>query len=270
MIFVDAHVHLHPCFNWTTTLNAAVKNFERAGCTGQNSSRFLLLTESYGDCAFETILSHATKGGGVRGWRIRPTEETLSLKVTCSTEQELILVAGRQIVTAEGLEVLALGCRNIIDDGPSVVEAIETVRAAGALPVIPWGFGKWVGRRGQVLDDYLRRKGHRKPLFLGDNGNRIRHLPQPKWLRWAQDHGVTVLPGSDPLPFRSEQTKPGSFGFLLQGRINPDKPMESLTTILSSSPPLTNYGKLETPWKFLVNQGAMQWHKLKARRVHHL
>lgn len=52
-------------------------------------------------------------------------------------------MAGRQIVTAEKLEVLALGTDLDIDDGRPIREVLSLVTENGGLPVIPWGAGKW-------------------------------------------------------------------------------------------------------------------------------
>ena len=48
---------------------------------------------------------------------------------------------------------------------------VREARESGALVVIPWGAGKWLGRRGAVLSRYLRSVDD-PGIFLGDNGGR--------------------------------------------------------------------------------------------------
>ena len=67
----------------------------------------------------------------------------------------VLVIAGRQIVSAERIEVLALGTRTQIPDGQPLAATIDAVRADGALAVLPWGFGKWWGARGRMVDAYL-------------------------------------------------------------------------------------------------------------------
>jgi len=135
----------------------------------------------------------------------------------------------------------------------------------GGIPVVPWGFGKWMGKRGNILSEFLE-KGSSFPLFLGDNSGRPSFLPRPPQFRMGKENGVQVLPGSDPLPFPSECRKPGSFGFAISGSVDPDKPGYAIRRILLDS--LTrpiSYGQLETLPRFLRNQLFMQLLKLKNR-----
>ena len=81
-------------------------------------------------------------------------DEAESLTASSKSGQDLSIVAGRQIVTAENLEILALGFDAGLDDGLPIDEVILAVQAAGALCVLPWGFGKWTGKRGQNRSQY--------------------------------------------------------------------------------------------------------------------
>ena len=82
--------------------------------------------------------------------------------------ETLVLVAGRQIQTLEGLEALALGTDSEFPDGLELTAALAEVRASGALAVLPWGFGKWWFRRGQLARKAIDSAAANE-FFLGDN-----------------------------------------------------------------------------------------------------
>ena len=67
----------------------------------------------------------------------------------------MLIVAGRQIVSDEGLEILALACREPIEDGRPASTIVAELSARDALVVLPWGAGKWLGERGRLLGRLL-------------------------------------------------------------------------------------------------------------------
>ena len=128
------------------------------------------------------------------------------------------------------------------------------MREQGAIPVIPWAVGKWLGKRGRILADILEAESGRG-LYLGDNGGRPffwRNIPH---FRQAHGLGMPVLPGSDPLPFPSEISRVGSFGFRIPGTISNDQPaMDCRELIRNRGTDIRAYGSLDTPLHFLLNQ----------------
>ena len=169
-------------------------------------------------------------------------------------DDELVLIAGRQVVTAERLEVLALGCDSEFEDGTSLRRAIELVRDSGALAVIPWGFGKWWFGRGAILGGYLR-AAETDGLFLGDNAGRLGLAPAPGLFRFARRAGIPILPGSDTFPMESESRGVGGYGFALDCELDLTWPAEGLKQALRSlrhQPP--TFGRLESLGRFCRNQ----------------
>jgi hypothetical protein len=174
-------------------------------------------------------------------------------------------VAGRQVATRDGIEVLAFNIRQEIRDGLSVDETLEAVWHAGSVAVIPWGFGKWWGRRGRVVLDTLNRH-HGRPLLLGDNAGRPERSGEPALFRRAREWGIGVVPGTDPLPFASEVGRAGRYGFLVRRGIDPVEPGRSIVEALRSpSGQLETYGTRERLWDFSRLQLAMQWRMRVAR-----
>ena len=149
---VDAHVHMHACFDRECFLDAAVGNLGVGPSIGDKLFGVLCLTETAEADWFQQVKTALAHGGehGSR-WRFEATAEKNSILAADVDNRQIAIVAGRQIVTAEGLEVLALGLAERFDDGQAIGPVLEHVSRAGALPVLPWGFGKWTGRRGRIV-----------------------------------------------------------------------------------------------------------------------
>lgn len=267
-VLVDAHVHIYPCFEWGECFGSAWRNFAAQGPAGPFAN-LLLLTETWQDHAFDRLAELAHAGGGVAGangtWSVSPTRESESLAVAGPEGQSLVLIAGRQIQTREGLEVLALGSIEVPPDGLPLAPVVEWVRAAGALPAIPWGFGKWWGRRGSVLERYLNETDGE--IFLGDNSGRPWFYAEPRLFKLARRKRIPILPGSDPLPLTSESGRAGSFGFAFTGWIDAGAPWGSLRAQLRApdfdpSP----YGPREKALRFVRNQALMQLRRRREAR----
>ncbi len=266
MILVDAHVHIYNCFDLELFFDSAFANFRSEAARLGHVDDFtgiLLLTETSKDNWFECLTGYAGGKDGIGSkpignWTFHHTNETCSLCIRNGTNESLFLIAGRQIVTEENLEVLALITEREFEDGLPLTEMIQSVRNYGAIPVIPWGFGKWAGRRGAILREILEANNDVE-VFLGDNGNRPSFLPRSSHFKLAEMEGIRVLPGSDPLPFASESCRPGTFGFSVEGSITSQHPAKDLKRILldPSTRPRA-YGLLEKPYRFLRNQLAMQ------------
>jgi len=266
MILVDAHVHIYDCFDLEKFLDAAYSNFQtqayRLGY-GDNFTPILLLAETSKDFWFNRLREYADgrkahKESAVHKWEFHHTAESISLSVRSGNSKSLIIIAGSQIETEEGLEVLALCTKDRFEDGTPMVELVESIKKVDAIPVIPWGFGKWFGRRGKILADYLSTIQDAE-IFLGDNSGRPAFLPFPHHFKIAERYGVHIFPGSDPLPFTTEYNRAGSYGFLLEEKISKTYPAESLKQILMN-PKLNvkTYGDLEKPSRFFQNQLKMQ------------
>ena len=215
-LIVDGHVHFYGCHSLARFLDAAVDNLRRIGaaaCHGRSDALpCLLMTESARDDAFARLSSG--RMALPPGWTMLRQPCRASLHLARDGGGELRIIAGRQVATAERLEVLSIGSDTSVADGRPIAETISRVREAGAFPVIPWGFGKWWGRRGQIVRSVLE---HESPelLSIGDNGGRLAAGPEPAIFRLGERLGYRVFPGSDPLPFPGQEARVGSYGFLL-------------------------------------------------------
>jgi hypothetical protein len=265
LVVVDAHVHIHPSYTIARVFEAAAGHLRRAARQageGHGFAALLLLTEGHDQDSFQRLrgIPEIPRGAGRPPWRLRTTDEAESLAVEAA-EDCIAVVAGRQIVTAEGIEVLALATDRRFAEGASLGATVEAVQRAGAVAVLPWGFGKWLGRRGAVVRGYLEGKAP-TGLCLGDNGGRPSFWPRPALFAWADAAGVPILPGSDPLPLPGEEGRVGSRGFTVRAEIDPERPGAELRRLVASPGFAPRpYGSGESAGRFLRNQLAMQWRK---------
>lgn len=266
---VDAHVHIHPCYRPGTLFAHAFRNLSAQPAGGAWPRRFyLLLTECAADDAFGELgalarPAAAAQTPALEGWSLRATGEPISLEAH-RNGAALTLVAGRQVACREGLEVLLIGTRERFADGRPIREVLEAGAARGLLRVIPWGPGKWLGRRGRLLSELLRDFAG-PTLFLGDEGGRPGFWGYPAHFGSAARLGVRDLPGTDPLPFAHDVGKAGRMGFTLRLDLDPERPAASLLGALArADTPLQRFARLEPPWAFVRNQIGMQLRKRRA------
>ena len=230
---IDGHVHYYPSFDRDGFFDSALANFRRAaGALGSTSeyAGWLLFAESAGMNYFRRFRDAAGRAAG-DVWTFHQTGEAESLVAQRDAGARLLLIAGRQIITAEGLEVLALCCDAEVGDGQPLASVIGAASRLDAIVVLPWAFGKWWSGRG-VLIDRLVRSIHPTRIFLGDNGGRTQLIPRPGPFRVAESRGIGILPGSDPFPLRRDQKRIGGYGFAIDGTIERSGPAAALKRLL--------------------------------------
>jgi len=268
IVLVDTHVHMHARFRIDRTLHAAWEHFRRAsmGWPKSNWTGVLCLTEGAGENAFCRLAEQAAREGErtERGdWTVECTADSNALIVHLSSPGELIVLEGRQCRTKDGIELLLPGRRN--GPGPDLPlgEAIETALQDSGPVMIPWGFGKWAGRRGRLVSEAMRGLDSDR-VILADSGNRPDFLPEPSLLREARLSGMPVPCGSDPFPFRSEECRAGSYGTVLDHKVLRANPTAGVLRALQNPEAYAGtFGRLEGPIRFFSNQVSMQLQKLR-------
>jgi len=264
-LFVDGHVHLHDSVSISESLDAATRNFTTAARNiGLNRSfhGVLLLAETANAKHFSRLLklSKSESIGPSPGWIISQTDEGGSL-IAQKQGSSLVIIAGRQIVTAEKLEVLALCTEQSFREGESIHRTLEKIHQSGGVPVLPWGFGKWLGTRGRVVFDLLQDRSS-PAFFVGDSGARTSAIPTPHLIKSARKLGIKVVSGSDPLPLSWDVGRIGSFGFYLDFNLSPKMPTLDIKHILwSNDIEIQPYGSLEKLLQFVRSQLMMRVRK---------
>lgn len=115
------------------------------------------------------------------------------------------------MITAEGLELLAIGCNRALTSGLSLAATIERVRTAGGWSIVAWGVGKWLGRRGRIVTEMVAAESGCEDVMLGDNGGRPRLWSRIPQFQAAMERGMRILAGTDPLPLKGEESRVGSY-----------------------------------------------------------
>jgi hypothetical protein len=143
-----------------------------------------------------------------------------------------------------------------------VREVLAEGARVGAIRVIPWGAGKWLFGRGRLLDELIDSTRPGDGLFLGDSAGRPFFWISPAHFQRAARRGIRVLRGTDPLPFPTQVSRPGSFGFRLAWPEDRAPSAESIKAALRRpDAQLTSYGRLERLVPFIRHQVAMQRRK---------
>ena len=269
MILVDAHVHIYDCFDLEIFFDSAYFNFksaaERLG-HGNEFSGVLLLAETSKDNWFQHLSEYADgkdlpDGRTAGEWKFYHTDENCSLFANSMKAQNLFIIAGRQIMTSEGLEVLSLISSDVYEDGISIKKAVKEVYETGSIPVLPWGVGKWLGNRGKIISDLILSENS-YPVNLGDNSGRPVFWKRPMLFNIAERNSISILPGSDSLPYVSDQMKTGSYGFWINRAIDRQRPAHTLKLILvDEKSTIFPYGHPESIIRFFRNQIRMQLKK---------
>ena len=198
---MDGHTHFHPCFSWETFLDSTARNFSdvrRKQGVSAESPGCLLLTESAGADAFQSLLRNGVNG--VRRWSLDIQDESDSILLRHESGETIIVVPGRQVVTAEKLEVLALGSIAQFPDGQPIRAVLRSVTRHGAVLLSHGGWENGGGDGGELFGDADRGAPGSSVLPWRQRRSCASWLPRPWLFQTADNRGIPVLAGSDPLP----------------------------------------------------------------------
>ncbi len=263
-IFIDAHVHIYSEFVIEQFFTAAFENFLKASkneALSESAGYVLALAEGEGYDVFSSLSQSAVsfenkseKQTGSDSLAFYKTAEPDSLFV-CRGKETIVLLAGRQHVSRENIEVISLfSSVNLEAKMMPLADLAQTVAANGGIVVLPWGVGKWFGRRGKIVRRFLD-TAYEFPLFLGDNGNRPSFWPTPSLFRIAQEKHVPLLSGSDPLPLASSCNRVATSGTVLSGgKISLSHPAASIRKQLNENENSREFGGRLNPVRFFYDQ----------------
>jgi hypothetical protein len=256
-VLLDAHVHVYPQFNAAGLLTAAARNFRAAAARlgAPTWQAYLLLTETARDHWFDTAAG-APAQSGLDGWQLRLRDHCDASMEAVRGEDRLVIVAGRQIVTAERLELHAIGTRMRFADGLPARATLAEIAASGALALLPWGVGKWLGARRSIAERLLRSEVAELRALPADNGGRPWFWPE----RLLAVGKGPLLRGSDPLPLRGQETRAGQSGCWYEAAGTGSLKARELVGCLRqlTRPELHSYGPDESLLRFFRNQLALR------------
>ncbi|WP_432797429.1 hypothetical protein [Poriferisphaera sp. WC338] len=212
---VDGHVHVRHGVRGEDVLDVAQRNFQAAHeRMGIGEARYVLMMAETGD---ERFYQRCDKGEVMGKWRLARKGEARLRVMKHEDGGEVGIIGGRQLVTAENLEMLATGCDL---QGPSEEMPLEllaqTILVGDRVVILPWGLGKWTGHRREVIEKALDSLDS-KDVYLGDTPLREGLFAQRKMMSKLENKGFKVLPGSDALPISDGYVRTGAYGFCVEG-----------------------------------------------------
>ena len=259
-LIIDGHVHVYPQFDSKSMIEAARRNFRISQHRSNNRDEAVkvwLLTER-SDCAF---FNHAPTR--LEDFIVEPSGEPEALIVRDAGTREplLYILAGRQIVTRERLEICALATLFFVGDGElSASEAVRAVNDAGGIAAVNWAPGKWFGARGRTVERLFNEFSPQQ-LLISDTTMRPTVWPTPRLMATAVKSGYRIVCGSDPLPFSGEEQMVARYAFLVQGDFDDGRPATSIRKILADAAHFTPCGRRSGLFQFVRRQSRIMREK---------
>lgn len=256
-VVLDGHVHIYPVFDVSMAVQTALKNF--ALCANDAAVKVWLLTER-SDCHFFADL----KDTKIEGYVFQPNLEAESFLVRDAKTDALLLyiLAGRQLIAKENLEICALGSTvTVADKELGAKDLILKVLENNGVPAINWAPGKWFGDRGKVVRS-LFQEFTPENLLISDTTMRPTVWPTPKIMAAAMKKGFKVIAGSDPLPFSGEEKYLASYASKISGDFDADRPADAVRKLLlERGTPIIRCGKRSGPFAFMKRQAGIMREK---------
>lgn len=239
----DAHVHFYPQYDSATALHCALRNLPKiyplaellSSSRRDNASapKLTLCLAERSDCHFFRDLFLRQNIRSDSTLRIEPiATDAPAARIHFASGAEILIVPGRQIISAERLEILSFSLEiDVPDKTLSYAEICKIIWSEGGIPAINWAPGKWFGARGKLVKRVLNDETVR-PLLLCDTTLRPTFWPEPILMRKAPKLGVKVIGGSDPLPFANEEKRIGTYATVAHGAYNHADPVVSLRNLV--------------------------------------
>ncbi|WP_153637453.1 hypothetical protein [Marinobacter salsuginis] len=213
LVLVDTHVHYHSFCSVTEFFDCAWENLWNAAASFDESANFigiLCLLETRGSSRFGEIRDAAQGKSAFGKWRIDTIFDGRFLAAEGEGGAKVYVVPGSQIVTKENLEVLIIGPSDDVPHEQPLTFYLQQY-SSSHLVIIPWGFGKWLGKRGLVLKQAMYQLAQLE-YVLGDSSGRPNCWQRIAQFEDAKRLGKHILSGSDPLPVAGQQRKVGIYG----------------------------------------------------------
>ena len=157
---VDLHTHTHRSFDCLTTPAAYLRGLERRGI----------------DCAF--ITDH----------------NALDVALRMQAEAPGVILAGEEIRTREGFDLIGLLLTNEIPRGTPAREAAERIREQGGVVYLPHPFDGGRSGAGEHYSDFI---ADLVDVVEVHNARCFRQRMNDRALGWARNHGKLFGAGSD-------------------------------------------------------------------------
>jgi hypothetical protein len=220
-IRADAHVHIYPFMSLEDVLAAASRNlFTGSGPASTGSTvGVMVVADPEGVKGFARLRDSNVVAGAQGDWSVSAADGH-STSLSHESGMRIVAIRGQQLITREGLEVLATAHDSDLKSGLSLASMVDAIRDANGLAIIAWGVGKWLGKRGRLVSDLVLAEGGCPDIMLCDNAGRPGLWSRVSQFELAEERSMRIVAGSDPLPLRGEESRVGGFGvsFAVQSR----------------------------------------------------
>lgn len=251
---VDAHVHLHgETLSPSLVRDLGHSAVEQTGGRSESCQGVVWCLADMPGVETMSAIGHEDFRAQLKALGAATVEFCAPIAYIAGAGWSVRLVDGEQLVSSEGLEVIVTGGRLRPTRQQPASQIIDTALEKGLLPVLPWGVGKWLGRRGEIIRDLMSNKEYRGRLALADSGTRPSIWPEPRCLSQASSSGIAVLNGSDSLRVANDQRRTGQFGVYVPAVSGGDV-MSDLKTYVSQSDAPRFFGTPIATWHFLKSQ----------------
>lgn len=250
---LDAHVHLHEQVAPSLFLDMARKRFRvhlDGPCRNATLKAMMLLCDGPNSFGFKR-LSALANPKETSHWQAEATDEPESIHWRHPGGDQLTVISGRQLVSSERLELLVFGTTDPPPAQNGIIDLIKWVRGRKAMAVLPWGVGKWTGKRGRLVAEIIQQG---LPVYYGDNGGRPGFW-HSRLLTLAKRKSRFLLSGSDALPISSDHLRSGEYGIKINGTIDFHNPLRRLQERLAApGVQVTAFGSNVSWIQFVSNQ----------------
>jgi hypothetical protein len=269
MLLIDGHVHLEHQDYFPELLDRALTNMRKISAeeNGERQVRgMLFLAEMPGQSWRFAVRENAEKEKSIGGkipWSLRPGEQKNVIICENGNGDQMVCLTGQQVNTSEKLELLLFG-----HDEPylqeSLLRSVEKSVKQGSLIIIPWGVGKWLGKRGRLVLDLMEHE-ELTGYMLGDNGNRpVVWKKIPQFIR-ARKKNIPIIGGTDPLFLPGQIQRVGSYGTVVSEKTTGYYSVSDIRQLFQKNNSMKNYGALQNLHSFITAQIALRLMKAKKK-----
>ena len=248
--YIDTHCHYHPLLSFPDFFKSIIKN-SKTVAQGRNVQIAICLTDMPGTNWFSELESCRE----IALFSVsKVDDQTLAVRIGNDT---VTVYCSNQVNSQEKIEVIVVGFRGNVPEGLALNEYVD-LYAKDYLIIFPWGVGKWLGQRGDLM--MAQMDEDKNPFVLGDNGGRPYWWCRIPQFSKAIKKGVPVLAGSDPLPVSSFERRVASYGNVYAAEFGSCSEWIKHIKGLNQSPSV--YGSLSGTLSFLVEQFSLRFKKI--------
>jgi len=201
---LDTHLHLYPVYDLPRAFNQLL---DRTASAGPEVSRVACMAERH-DCQYFREIAEARIA--LAGFAVEQDQENEIRLVRQKDGLSLTLLPGRQVITREKIEILALAYTEMVVDGQPALDVIYQINQQDGVAVLPWSPGKWFGERGELIKTLITGLENHD-FLIGDTTLRPYGWGTPRLMKQAAQLGFGIVAGSDPLPFSGEESWLGAY-----------------------------------------------------------